>query len=71
MVDQIPSRGSTISTCMVIKDAARLALKAGTQDSHSQSGQGPDKLKERSEAYSALSLKPKQDYLFKFPNIRT
>ena len=52
-------------------DAARLALKADTQDSHSQSEQGPGRLKARFEAYSALSLKPEQDYLFNFPNTRT
>ena len=34
----------------------------------SQSGQGPDRLQARSEACSALSLKPKQDYFFNFPN---
>ena len=38
----------------------RLALTAG---SHSQSGQCPGRLEARSEAYSVLSLKPKQDYL--------
>ena len=32
------------------------------------SGHCPDRLEARSEAYSALSLKPKQDYLFNFPN---
>ena len=42
-----------------------LALTAG---SHSQSGQCPGRLEARSEACSALSLKPKQDYLFNFPN---
>ena len=36
--------------------------------SHSQSGQCPGWLEERSEACSALSLKSKQDYLFNFPN---
>ena len=36
------------------------ALTAG---SHSQSGQCPGRLEARSEACSALSLKPKQDYL--------
>ena len=36
--------------------------------SHSQSGQYPDRLEARSEACSALSLKPKQDYSFNFPN---
>ena len=35
---------------------------------HSQSGQCPGRLEARSEACSALSLKPKQDYLFNFPN---
>ena len=33
------------------------------KDSNSQSGHCPDRLEARSEAYSALSLKPKQDYL--------
>ena len=41
------------------------ALTAG---SHSQSGQCPGRLEARSEACSALSLRPKQDYLFIFPN---
>ena len=31
-------------------------------------GQCPGRLEVRSEAYSALSLKPNQDYLFNFPN---
>ena len=34
--------------------------------SHSQSGQCPGRLEARSEACSALSLKPKQDYSFNF-----
>ena len=34
----------------------------------SPSGQCPGRLEVRSEAYSALSLKPNQDYLFNFPN---
>ena len=42
-----------------------LALTAG---SHSQSGQCPGRLEARSEACPALSLKPKQDYIFNFPN---
>ena len=33
-----------------------------------QSGQCPGRLEARSEACSALSLRPKQDYLFIFPN---
>ena len=33
---------------------------------HSQSGQCPGRLEARSEACSALSLKPKQDYSFNF-----
>ena len=36
--------------------------------SHFQSRQCPGRLEARSEAHSALSLKPKQDYLFNFPN---
>ena len=44
-----------------IYGAASLALTAG---SHSQSGQCPGRLEARSEACSALSLKPKQDYSF-------
>ena len=36
--------------------------------SHSQSGQCPGRLEATSEACSALSLKPKQDYLFNFPH---
>ena len=39
-----------------------------TADSHSQSGQCPGRLEARSEACSALSLKPKPDYSFHFPN---
>ena len=39
-----------------------------TAGSHSQSGQCPGKLEAKSEACSAVSLKPKQDYLFNFPN---
>ena len=35
---------------------------------HSQSGQCPGRLEARSEAWSALYLKPKQDYSFNFPN---
>ena len=38
--------------------------------SRSQSGQCPGRLEARSEACSALSLQPKQDYLFNFPNAR-
>ena len=38
-----------------------LALTAGT---HSQSGQCSGRSQARSEARSALSLRPKQDYLF-------
>ena len=45
--------------------AAGLALTAGR---HSQSGQCPGRLEARSEDCSALSLKPKQDYLFNFPS---
>ena len=41
--------------------------QAGTH-SHSQLGQCPAKLEARSEACSALSLKPNQDCLFSFPN---
>ena len=37
---------------------------------HSQPGLCPGRLEARSEACSALSLKPEQDYLFNFPNIR-
>ena len=44
--------------------SSSFALTAG---SHSQSGQCPGRLEARSEAFSALSLKPKQDYLFNFP----
>jgi len=36
---------------------------------HSQSGQCPGRLEARPEACVALSLKPKQDYLFYFPNM--
>ena len=36
--------------------------------SHFQSGQCPGRLEARSEAHSALSLKPKQDYFKNFPN---
>ena len=36
--------------------------------SHSQLGQSPGRLEARSEAYSALFLKPKHDYLFNFSN---
>ena len=36
--------------------------------SHSQSGKCPGRLEARSEVCSALSLKPKQDNLFNFPN---
>ena len=39
-----------------------------TAGSHSQSGQCPGKLEAKSEACSDVSLKPKQDYLFNFPN---
>ena len=56
-----PLRGSTISRFLprIIYGAASLALtKAVTQSGHC-----PDRLEARSEAYSALSLKPKQDYL--------
>ena len=35
---------------------------------HLQPGHFPGRLEARSEAYSILSLKPKQDYLFNFPN---
>ena len=38
------------------------------QSRHLQSGQYPGRLEARSETWSALSLKPKQDYLFNFPN---
>ena len=44
--------------------AASLALTAGR---HSQSGQCPGRWDARSEACSALTLKP-EDYLFNFPN---
>ena len=62
-----PSRVSTISRFLprLIFGAASPALTAG---SHSQSGQCPGRLEARSEACFALSLKPKQDYLFNFPN---
>ena len=62
MASQAPSRGSTISRFLphLIYDATSLALTAGT---HSKSGQCPGRLEARSEACSALSLKPKQDYL--------
>ena len=43
-----------------IYGAANLALTAG---SHSQSHRSPGRLEARSEACSALFLKPKQDYL--------
>ena len=36
--------------------------------SHSQSGKCPGRLEARSEVCSVLSLKPKQDNLFNFPN---
>ena len=38
------------------------------QSGHSQSGQCPGSLEARSEACSALSLKPEQDYLYNLPN---
>ena len=38
--------------------------------SHSQSGQCPDRLEARSEACSALSLKPTQDYLISLTVLR-
>ena len=62
-----PSRSSTISRFLphLIHGAGSLALIAG---SYSQSGQCPGRLEARSEACSALSLKPKQDYLFNFPS---
>ena len=62
------SRGSTISRFLplLISGAAGLPLTAG---SHSQSGQYPVRLEARSEACSALSLKPKQRYSFNFPDI--
>ena len=40
------------------------------QSGHSQSGQCPGWMEARSEDCFALSLKPEQDYLFNFPNIR-
>ena len=43
-----------------IYDSANLAL---TASSHSQSQSSPGRLEARSEACSALSLKPKQNYL--------
>ena len=49
----------------IISRVLRVLLTAG---SHSQSGQSPDRSEARSEACSALSLKPKQDYSFNFPN---
>ena len=36
--------------------------------SHSQAGQCPGRREARSEAGSALSLKPREDYLFNFTN---
>ena len=48
------------SSPVFIYDAASLAF---TEGSHSQSGQCPGRLEARSEACSALSLKPKQDFL--------
>ena len=67
MFGQTPSRGSTISRFVprLIFGAASLAFTAG---SHSQSVQCPRRLEARSEDCSALSLKPKQDYSFNFPN---
>ena len=44
----------------LIYNVASLAFTAG---SHSQSGQCPERLEARPETYSAVSLKPKQDYL--------
>ena len=49
-----------ISPPSFIYGAASLALTAG---GHSQSHSSPGRLEARSEACSALSLKPKQDYL--------
>ena len=62
-----PPRGPTISRFLphLIYGATRLALTAG---SHSQSEQRLGRLEARSEACSAFSLKPKQDYSFNFPN---
>ena len=54
-----------LNNLKIIYGASRLALTAG---SHPQSGQCPGRLAARSEAGFALSLKPKQDYLFNFPN---
>ena len=42
--------------------------KSCTHSGHCQSGQCPGRLEARSQACSALSLKPKQDYLFTFFN---
>ena len=69
LVSQAPSRGSAVSGFLphLIYDAASLALTA-VNPSHSQSGQCPGSLEARSQACSALSLKPKQDYLFTFFN---
>ena len=67
MVGQTPSGGSTISRFIrhLIFGAVSLAFTAG---SHSQSGQCPRRLEARSEDCCVLSLKPKQDYSFNFPN---
>ena len=62
--------GSTISKFFphLFYDTTRLALTAG---SHLQSGQCPGRLEVRSEACSALSLKPKQGYLIALTNMDT
>ena len=62
-----PLQVSTISRLLphLLYGAAGLALPA---NSLFQSEQCPGRLEARSEAHSALSLKPKQDYLFNFPN---
>ena len=61
LVGLTPFRGPTISGSIpyLICGAARLALTR--QSGHSQSGLCPGRLDARSEACSALSLKPKQD----------
>ena len=63
-------RSSTISRFLphLIHGARSLALREGSYSVNSQSGQCPSRLEARSEACSALSLKPKQDYLFNFPS---
>ena len=73
MVGQTPSRSSTVSRFIPYLYSYLWCRKACTnsrQSGHSQSGQCPGRLEARSEDCSAFSLKPEQDYLFNFPNIR-